>query len=397
MIEDFRPKVTAITESKDVDSILVDKLVGSLQSYELDLPKTNKSKSMALKSIDNVDVNGFDDEPSATEIAFHAKNFRNFLRNNNRRVRGKNNVEPRNFRRNEPTKVKNNKKPKEKVDQTSNNSMGQQCFGCQGYGHVKSECPTFLRTKGKAMAVTLSDDEVSDNESGSDKDGNFITFTATTIVGESVAIEKNPSDGELFESPDLQEVYNKLCKVAAKDAMNVDLGLQKIASLELDKKNLLLKLFDANELLDKVKTENMLLLDKIKNFELELSISREQTNRTASSKLEHMLSIQKFPLNKTSLEFEDSISISKTYSTNFISSSEPPMSEIVKQANVTPPRKIRVDLQESKPKTPNPPKDKVHDRPTWVCHFCGKSGHIRPNYFKLQAAKQANKPKVPIP
>ena len=44
-----------ITESKDVDSIPVDKLIGSLQSYELDLPKTNKSKSMALKSVDDVD------------------------------------------------------------------------------------------------------------------------------------------------------------------------------------------------------------------------------------------------------------------------------------------------------------------------------------------------------
>ena len=51
------------------------------------------------------------------------------------------------------------------------------------------------------------------------------------------------------------------------------------------------------------------------------------------------------------------------HSTNFFSSSKPPMSEIVKQAEVTPPRKIRVDLQESKPKTSNPPKDKVHDRP----------------------------------
>ena len=33
LTEDFRPKVTAITEIKDVDSILVDELVGSLQSY----------------------------------------------------------------------------------------------------------------------------------------------------------------------------------------------------------------------------------------------------------------------------------------------------------------------------------------------------------------------------
>ena len=65
LTEDFRHKVTAITESNDVDSIAIDELVGSLQSYELDLPKTSKSKSMALKS---VDVNGFNDEPSATKI-----------------------------------------------------------------------------------------------------------------------------------------------------------------------------------------------------------------------------------------------------------------------------------------------------------------------------------------
>ena len=131
----------------------------------------------------------------------------------------------------------------------------------------------------------------------------------------------------------------------------------------------------------------MLLLDKVKNLELELSIAREQTNRTASSKLEHILSIQKSPLDKTGLGFEDSITVSKNHSINFFSSSKPPLSEPVKLAEVTPPRKIRVDLKESKPKTPNPPKDKVHDRPAWVCHFCGKFGHIRPNCFKLQAAK----------
>ena len=114
--------------------------------------------------------------------------------------------------------------------------MGQQCFGCQGYDYVKSECPTFLRLKGKAMAATLSDDEIFDIESGSDEDGNFITFTATVVVDESVVVDENLFDGELFENADWQETYNKICKVAAKDAMNVDLGLQKIASFELIRK-----------------------------------------------------------------------------------------------------------------------------------------------------------------
>ena len=217
LTEDFRPKVTAITKSKDVNSIPIDELVGSPQSYELDLLKTNKSKSMALKSVDDVDGNGFDDELFSTEIAYLAKNFRNFLRNNNRRARGKNNAEPKNFKRNEPTKVNNIDISKEKVGQTFNNSMGQQCFGCQEYGHVKSKYPTFLRSKGKATAITLSDDEVSDHESDSDEDGNFITFKAIVIVNESVVVEENPSDGELFENADLQEAYNKFCKVATKD------------------------------------------------------------------------------------------------------------------------------------------------------------------------------------
>ena len=156
---------------------------------------------------------------------------------------------------------------------------------------MKSECPTYLKFKGKAMAVTLSDDEVFDDESGYDNDGNFITFTATIVVNESMSTKENPYDEELSEDVDLQEAYNKFCKVATKDAMNVELGLKKIASLELEKKNLLVKLFDVNDLLNNVKTENMLLLEKVKNLEHELSVTREQTNRSASFKLDHMLSV----------------------------------------------------------------------------------------------------------
>ena len=159
----------------------------------------------------------------------------------------------------------------------------------------------------------------------------------------------------------------------------------------------MLKLFDANELIDKVKTENM-LLNKVKNLELELFVTRKQTNKSASSKLDHMLSIHKFPLDKIGLGLKYNIFVSETRSTNFVTSSKSPKSEIVKPVEVTPPlRKIRVDFKESKPKNPTLPKDKVHDRPLWVCHFCGKTRHIRPNYFKLQAAKRANEPKVHVP
>ena len=76
-----------------------------------------------------------------------------------------------------------------------------------------------------------------------------------------------------------------------------------------------------------------------------------------------MLSIQKSPLDKIGLGFENSIFVSKTYSTNFVSSSKPSVSEIVKPVEVIPPRKTRVDLKESRLKNPTISKDKEHDRP----------------------------------
>ena len=123
LTEDFSPKVIAKIESKDVDTIPVDELVGSLQSYESDLPKTNKSKSMALKSIDDVDEGVFDDEMTSTEIAYLAKYFRNFLKNNNRRARNRNVADPKNVKKNEQSKNNSSEKSKDNVVQSSNNSF----------------------------------------------------------------------------------------------------------------------------------------------------------------------------------------------------------------------------------------------------------------------------------
>ena len=76
---------------------------------------------------------------------------------------------------------------------------------------------------------------------------------------------------------------------------------------------------------------------------------------------------------------------------------KPLMSEVVKPLEVTPLKKIRVDLKVSKSKKTTLSKDKTHDKPVWVCHFCGKSGHICLNCYKLQVANRANKPKVHMP
>ena len=63
MLESFHAKVTAIEESKDLDDIKVQELIGSFQTYELSLPSQRKSKSLTLKMInERVEAHDSSDE-----------------------------------------------------------------------------------------------------------------------------------------------------------------------------------------------------------------------------------------------------------------------------------------------------------------------------------------------
>ena len=82
MPESFHAKVTAIEESKDLDDIKVEKLISSLQTYELSLPNQRKSKSLSLKTVnERVDAHdSSDDDAVEKDVAYLAKNFRKFLK-----------------------------------------------------------------------------------------------------------------------------------------------------------------------------------------------------------------------------------------------------------------------------------------------------------------------------
>ena len=62
LLESFRAKVTAIEESKDSDEIKIQELIGSLQTYELELPCHKSSKSLALKTITEKMDNSFEED-----------------------------------------------------------------------------------------------------------------------------------------------------------------------------------------------------------------------------------------------------------------------------------------------------------------------------------------------
>ena len=112
--------------------------------------------------------------------------------------------------------------------------------------------------------------------------------------------------------------------------------------------------------------ENTSLEEKVKNLKFELSQARTQIERMSSANLDEVLSTQKPLSDKTGLgyafPFDPSSSTAFGSKTVFMPQSEKGDKGM----------KSIIDLSNSK----------SFVRPH-VCHYCGVSGHIHPNCFKL--------------
>jgi hypothetical protein len=82
--ERFRIKVTTIEESKDLEEMKIEELVGSLQTYEYSLPPIRKAKTIALIASKKKSRVSYDEDSNIDEdvVAMLAKNFKRFMKNN---------------------------------------------------------------------------------------------------------------------------------------------------------------------------------------------------------------------------------------------------------------------------------------------------------------------------
>ena len=102
---------------------------------------------------------------------------------------------------------------------------GPKCFRYQGFGHIKQECPTYLKTigKSKAFVASLSDTKPKIESDDSDDEGILSAFTATIDPTERVT-ETVDDEEELViskfkkmdEQDDIHTAYAKLYEVFAK-------------------------------------------------------------------------------------------------------------------------------------------------------------------------------------
>lgn len=77
----FRSKIIAIEENKNLDEIKIDKLVGSIQTYELIFTTSINDKSIALKTIkEEADSTSDDDSLEDEDMSLFVKKFKNAFR-----------------------------------------------------------------------------------------------------------------------------------------------------------------------------------------------------------------------------------------------------------------------------------------------------------------------------
>ena len=181
-----------------MDAINIQELVGSLQTYKLGLPSHKSSKSLALKTINERVDESSDEDDVKKEVAYLAKNFRKFLKIKNN---------GNSFGKGKSSSFKNDKKDFKKKDvNKSSPSQGIVCYECNGHGHLKRECPNYLRGKGKVLTTTLSDFEISssDSEDSCDGDGNYSASMAITSMESKEELEE--LNEELGEHTDVEDI-----------------------------------------------------------------------------------------------------------------------------------------------------------------------------------------------
>ena len=106
------------------------------------------------------------------------------------------------------------------------------------------------------------------------------------------------------DQDDMHTAYEKLYKVSKNHEKLYRLATKKLSDVELDQEELSTKFDEANQTIGALRFENNFLAENTKKLEAKLFQVRTQLERTASTKLDEMLSLQKSSSDRTSLGYD---------------------------------------------------------------------------------------------
>ena len=204
---------------------------------------------MALKAKSS-DINESSDNEDFKMKSYITRQFKKFMKNANAKGFDKDREQSNSSQFKSQDKGKNDARDGSQYTVP----LGPKCFRCQGFGHMKQECPTYLKTIGKsnALAGTLSDTEPKDDFDNED-DRILNAFTAIVNPIEGI-VEDVDEEEELVESKfekmdeqnDIHIAYAKLYKVLKKHEKLYRLATKKLSEVELEREEISTKFDEAN-------------------------------------------------------------------------------------------------------------------------------------------------------
>ncbi|GAV85616.1 zf-CCHC domain-containing protein/UBN2 domain-containing protein, partial [Cephalotus follicularis] len=191
----WMPKVTAIEEAKDLNTLPLEELLGSLMTHEMTIKNheddeeqdKKKKKVIAFKS----STAESSDEDSDDEMPLITRRFKKYW--------AKMKFGSKHFKKSLPSKSETKK---EEII----------CFECNKPGHYKSECPRLKKTKDtikkkKAMLATWSD---SDESSSEEEENQEVAQLALMAIDDSDEDEDEDEDeNEVSELLELLEKFSQ--------------------------------------------------------------------------------------------------------------------------------------------------------------------------------------------
>ncbi|WJX28187.1 beta-glucosidase [Trifolium repens] len=347
----FDMKVTAIEEAQDIASMKVEELVGSLQTFEMNFSDKieKKGKNIAFTSnTDNVEV---DEEDLSKDIVLLGRQFNKILKSVDRRPR-KNvqHIQP-DFSKQGNTSAK-----------TETDDKGVQCNECEGYGHIRSECTTYLKKQKKGLSVSWSDEDDFENEMES-KAANHVS--ALTGVCNS---DTESCDEELTYE-ELASAYKELC-IRSEEVCRTNVEQEAVINqLKLEK----VTNAEQEAIIDQLKMEKQKLQATVTSLQDEVKLVTSKLENmtksvrmldTGTKKLNEILSIKNHANDTTGVCY-GKIYNNETLESNFV------------------PAQNRFNFKMLPHPAPHQKPVSKRKSTSLNCHYCGKYGHIKPFCYKL--------------
>ncbi|GAV76419.1 LOW QUALITY PROTEIN: zf-CCHC domain-containing protein/UBN2 domain-containing protein [Cephalotus follicularis] len=347
----WTPKVTAIEEAKDLSTLPLEQLLGSLMTHETTMKnhenvEVKKKKTIALKAFREESESDEDDD-----IILISKQFKKFLKSQ---------------------KGKKAFKKKASQDEESSKREEPTCFECKKPGHFKNECP-FLKKKEKfnkeqfkkkneqskkkkAMVATWDDSDPSSFEE-EESDEEVVNLA---LMAREEDTSGDESENEVhFTFEELQNAYENLFKeyeniclknkTLKKNAMSTSKEidnvksenskhLKEIESLK-DKNSFYMNEIDILNVSSKLSNDPLKENEKLK-IEIDALKKSFSTFSNSSAKLDNLLGLQRCVFDKAGLGYEQMKNV-KHFNNFFVKKVEPQI----------------------------------------VCNYCGRLGHISTSYF----------------